>query len=62
MKSPDGQTPVEMNWVDYCDALSNASFALRMQPPKTARASEHGRIPDHSAFVSSVREAVRDLV
>jgi hypothetical protein len=59
MNAPDNQTPAQMNWVDYCDSLANANFALRMNmrpPPFDPR-----NIPDHIAFVESVREAVREL-
>ena len=59
MNLPNSRSPAEMNWVDYCDSLSNANFALhvKMPPPPFAVNS----IPGHFEFVESVREAVRDL-
>jgi hypothetical protein len=59
MNSPDSHPPVETNWVDYCDSLSNASFVQRVKTPRLPFPAES--IPDHTAFMASVREAVRDL-
>jgi hypothetical protein len=59
MSSPDSNMPAEMNWVDYCDSLSNAYFVERAKtvPPRIPAE----KIPDHTAFVASVREAMREL-
>jgi hypothetical protein len=59
MHSAERQAPAEMNWVDYCDSLSNAKFVQHAKvPPSPFTAND---IPDHTAFVASVREAMRDL-
>ena len=59
MTSPDRHTPAEMSWVDYCDSLSTANFVLRVTTPPPQFAAKS--IPDHTEFMASVREAVRDL-
>jgi hypothetical protein len=59
MHSADSHAPTEMNWVDYCDSLSNAKFVQRVKAPPPPFTAES--IPDHTAFVASVREVMRDL-
>jgi hypothetical protein len=59
MHSAESQAPAEMNWVDYCDSLSNAKFVQHAKVPPIPFTAKD--IPDHTAFVASVREAMRDL-
>ena len=59
MHSAESQAPAEMNWVDYCDSLSTANFLQRAKAPPSPFTAKD--IPDHTAFVASVREAMRDL-
>lgn len=41
MKVPDNEIPAEMNWADYCDALSNERFLRAVNDRKPSRGSEH---------------------
>ena len=50
--------PEEMNWVDYCDSLSNEFFTLRagqLPPPPL------DSMPNHAAFVKTLHEMAREL-
>ncbi len=60
MAVPDHHHPAEMNWADYWDSLSNEYFALRAasEPPQAVPAE---RMPNHSAFVTTLHEMARDL-
>ena len=59
MKVPDSQKPVELNWVDYCDFLTNELFERRAQSPKNLRAPQP--VPDTQSFMSTLRETMREL-
>jgi len=41
MKIPNNDIPADMNWADYCDALSNERFLRTVYDRKTFQTPEH---------------------
>ena len=41
MKIPNNDIPADMNWADYCDALSNERFLRTINDRKTSQGPEH---------------------
>jgi hypothetical protein len=41
MKIPNNDIPADMNWADYCDALSNERFLRTVYDRKTFQDPEH---------------------
>lgn len=58
MKAPDSQAPLEMNWVDYCDALSNGHIWPRAQLQKPSQVPQH--TADPLAVAPSRQETARE--
>lgn len=40
MNIPNNDIPADMNWADYCDALSNERFLRKVHDQKTLRVPE----------------------
>jgi hypothetical protein len=59
MKVSNSRAQEQMNWVDYCDSLSNEYFALRAPAQKAVEVP--ARTPDHAALLSAPRETARAL-
>ena len=59
MNNPDTAIPEEMNWVDYCDALSNEQFFLRAPASKPAVITDSS--PEHAAFIATLHDMSREF-
>lgn len=59
MNNPDTAIPEEMNWVDYCDALSNEQFFLRAPTPQPAVITDSP--PEHAAFIATLHDMSREF-
>lgn len=59
MKVQDSNISEAMNWVDYCDALSNECFVS--SSPVQKMLPQAGEFPDHAAYVACLQDMVREV-